>query len=104
MKFISWNVNGLRACVQKGFEDSFRTLDADFFCLQETKMQAGQLDLQFEGYNSYWNYADKKGYSGTAIYTRHTPVSVSYGIGIDEHDHEGRVITLEMQDFYLVTC
>ena len=104
MKFISWNVNGLRACVQKGFEDSFRTLDADFFCLQETKMQAGQLDLQFEGYNSYWNYADKKGYSGTAIYTRHTPVSVSYGIGIDEHDHEGRVITLEMEDFYLVTC
>lgn len=81
MKFISWNVNGLRACVQKGFEDSFRTLDADFFCLQETKMQAGQLDLQFEGYNSYWNYADKKGYSGTAIYTRHTPISVSYGIG-----------------------
>ena len=104
MKFISWNVNGLRACVQKGFEDSFRTLDADFFCLQETKMQAGQLDLQFEGYNSYWNYADKKGYSGTAIYTRHTPISVSYGIGIDEHDHEGRVITLEMEDFYLVTC
>ena len=104
MKFISWNVNGLRACVQKGFEDSFRTLDADFFCLQETKMQAGQLDLQFEGYNSYWNYADKKGYSGTAIYTRHTPVSVSYGIGIDEHDHEGRVITLEMEKFYLVTC
>ena len=98
MKFISWNVNGLRACVQKGFEDSFRTLDADFFCLQETKMQAGQLDLQFEGYNSYWNYADKKGYSGTAIYTRHTPVSVSYGIGIDEHDHEGRVIKLEMQE------
>ena len=104
MKFISWNVNGLRACVQKDFEESFRTLDADFFCLQETKMQAGQLDLQFEGYNSYWNYADKKGYSGTAIYTRHTPISVSYGIGIDEHDHEGRVITLEMQDFYLVTC
>ncbi len=104
MKFISWNVNGLRACVQKGFEDSFRMLDADFFCLQETKMQAGQLDLQFEGYNSYWNYADKKGYSGTAIYTRHTPLSVSYGIGIDEHDHEGRVITLEMEEFYLVTC
>ena len=104
MKFISWNVNGLRACVQKGFEESFRTLDADFFCLQETKMQAGQLDLQFEGYNSYWNYADKKGYSGTAIYTRHTPLSVSYGIGIDEHDHEGRVITLEMEEFYLVTC
>lgn len=104
MKFISWNVNGLRACVQKGFEDSFRTLDADFFCLQETKMQAGQLDLQFEGYNSYWNYADKKGYSGTAIYTRHTPVSVSYGIGIDEHDHEGRVITLEMPEYFVVTA
>ena len=104
MKFISWNVNGLRACVQKGFEDSFRTLDADFFCLQETKMQAGQLDLQFEGYNSYWNYADKKGYSGTAIYTRHTPLSVSYGIGIDEHAPDGRVITHEMQDFNHVTC
>lgn len=104
MKFISWNVNGLRACVQKDFEESFRTLDADFFCLQETKMQAGQLDLQFEGYTSYWNYAEKKGYSGTAIYTRHTPLSVTYGIGIDEHDHEGRVITLEMEDFYLVTC
>ena len=97
MKFISWNVNGLRACVQKDFEESFRTLDADFFCLQETKMQAGQLDLQFEGYTSYWNYAEKKGYSGTAIYTRHTPLSVTYGIGIDEHDHEGRVITLEME-------
>ena len=104
MKFISWNVNGLRACVQKGFEDSFRTLDADFFCLQETKMQAGQLDLQFPGYESYWNYADKKGYSGTAIYTRIKPLAVSYGMGIDEHDHEGRVITLEMPDFYLVTC
>ena len=104
MKFISWNVNGLRACVQKDFEESFRTLDADFFCLQETKMQAGQLDLQFEGYTSYWNYAEKKGYSGTAIYTRHTPLSVTYGIGVDEHDHEGRVITLEMEDFYLVTC
>ena len=103
MKFISWNVNGLRACVQKGFEESFRTLDADFFCLQETKMQAGQLDLQFEGYNSYWNYADKKGYSGTAIYTKHEPLSVTYGIGIDEHDHEGRAITLEMPNFYLVT-
>lgn len=106
MKFISWNVNGLRACVQKGFEESFRTLDADFFCLQETKMQAGQLDLQFEGYSSYWNYADKKGYSGTAIYTRLKPLSVSYGIGEekDEHNHEGRVITLEMDDFFLVTC
>ncbi len=104
MKFISWNVNGLRACVQKGFEDAFNTLDADFFCLQETKMQAGQLDLQFPGYQSFWNYAEKKGYSGTAIYTRHAPLSVAYGIGIDEHDHEGRVITLEMPDFYLVTC
>lgn len=104
MKFISWNVNGLRACTGKGFEDSFRQLDADFFCLQETKMQAGQLDLQFSGYTSYWNYAEKKGYSGTAIYTRHTPLAVTYGIGIDEHDHEGRVITLEMDDFYLVTC
>mgnify|MGYP004681195851 FL=1 len=104
MKFISWNVNGLRACTGKGFEDSFRQLDADFFCLQETKMPAGQLDLQFPGYTSYWNYAEKKGYSGTAIYTRHTPLAVTYGIGIDEHDHEGRVITLEMDDFYLVTC
>lgn len=104
MKFISWNVNGLRACTGKGFEDSFRQLDADFFCLQETKMQAGQLDLQFPGYTSYWNYAEKKGYSGTAIYTRHTPLAVTYGIGIDEHDHEGRIITLEMDDFYLVTC
>ena len=103
MKFISWNVNGLRACVGKDFEQSFRQLDADFFCLQETKMQEGQLDLQFEGYTSYWNYAEKKGYSGTAIDTRHQPLSVTYGIGIDEHDHEGRVITLEMEDFYLVT-
>lgn len=103
MKFISWNVNGLRACVGKGFSEIFKTLDADFFCLQETKMQQGQLDLEFEGYTSYWNYADKKGYSGTAIYTRHTPLNVNYGIGIDEHDHEGRVITLEMNDFYLVT-
>ena len=103
MKFISWNVNGLRACVGKDFEQSFRQLDADFFCLQETKMQEGQLDLQFEGYTSYWNYAEKKGYSGTAIYTRHKPLSVTYGIGIDEHDREGRVITLEMEDFYLVT-
>ena len=103
MKFISWNVNGLRACVGKDFEQSFRQLDADFFCLQETKMQEGQLDLQFEGYTSYWNYAEKKGYSGTAIYTRHKPLSVTYGIGIDEHDHEGRVIPLEMEDVYLVT-
>ena len=103
MKFISWNVNGLRACVGKEFEQQFKDLDADFFCLQETKMQAGQLDLSFPGYESYWNYADKKGYSGTAIYTKHKPLSVTYGINIDEHDHEGRVITLEMDDFYLVT-
>ena len=103
MKFISWNVNGLRACVGKDFEQSFRQLDADFFCLQETKMQDGQLDLQFEGYTSYWNYAEKKGYSGTAIYAKHKPLSVTYGMGIEEHDHEGRVITLEMDDFYLVT-
>ena len=103
MKFISWNVNGLRACVGKDFEAQFKTLNADFFCLQETKMQAGQLDLQFDDYQSYWNYADKRGYSGTAIYTRHTPLSVTYGMGIDAHDHEGRVITLEMNDFYLVT-
>ena len=103
MKFISWNVNGLRACVGKNFEEDFRKLDADFFCLQETKMQEGQLDLQFEGYQAYYNYAEKKGYSGTAIYTKHQPLSVTYGIGIEEHDHEGRVITLEMPDFYLVT-
>ena len=103
MKFISWNVNGLRACVGKEFEQQFKDLDADFFCLQETKMQAGQLDLSFPGYESYWNYADKKGYSGTAIFTKHKPLSVTYGINIDEHDHEGRVITLEMEDFYLVT-
>ena len=103
MKLISWNVNGLRACVDKGFADAFKALDADFFCLQETKMQAGQLDLSFEGYRSYWNYAEKKGYSGTAVFTRHEPLAVSYGLGIDEHDHEGRVITLEMPAFYLVT-
>ncbi len=104
MKFISWNVNGLRAVVGKGFDEIFKALDADFFCLQETKMQAGQLDLEFEGYQSYWNYADKKGYSGTAIFSRHEPLNVTYGIGIDEHDHEGRVITLEMPGFFLVTC
>ncbi len=103
MKFISWNVNGLRACHGKGFCDAFAALDADFFCLQETKMQAGQLDLQFEGYQSYWNYAEKKGYSGTAIFTRHEPLAVTYGLGIEEHDHEGRVITLEMPEFFLVT-
>lgn len=101
-KFVSWNVNGLRACVSKDFAQTFETLNADFFCLQETKMQAGQLDLQFPGYTSFWNYADKKGYSGTAIYARKEPLSVAYGIGIDEHDHEGRVITLEYEDFYLV--
>ena len=129
MKFVSWNVNGLRACVGKaaiereeskaafdssereqarpkvkGFSEVFRSLDADFFCLQETKMQAGQLDLQFEGYESYWNYADKKGYSGTAIFTRLHPLNVTYGMGIDVHDHEGRVVTLEMPDFFLVCC
>lgn len=102
MKLISWNVNGLRAVVGKNFAEDFEKLDADFFCLQETKMQEGQLDLEFMGYQSYWNYADKKGYSGTAIYTKHTPISVTYGMGIDEHDHEGRVITLEMEKFYLV--
>lgn len=101
-KFISWNVNGLRAICGKGFADIFVELDADFFCLQETKLQAGQIDLEFPGYTSYWNYADKKGYSGTAIFTKHEPLSVSYGLGIDEHDHEGRVITLEMEDFYLI--
>ena len=98
MKFISWNVNGLRAVVGKDFENIFKSLDADFFCLQETKMQAGQLDLQFDGYESFWNYADKKGYSGTAIYTRHKPLNVTYGIGIDQHDHEGRVNTPNSQD------
>ena len=101
-KFISWNVNGLRAVCGKGFADIFTELDADFFCLQETKLQEGQIDLEFLGYRSFWNDADKKGYSGTAIFTRHEPLSVTYGIGIDEHDHEGRVITLEMEDFFLV--
>ena len=102
MKFISWNVNGLRAVVGKNFSEVFENLDADFFCLQETKLQAGQIDMEFLGYYSYWNYAEKKGYSGTAIYTKHVPLSVTYGLGIEEHDHEGRVITLEMEDFYLV--
>ncbi|MBP5498476.1 MAG: exodeoxyribonuclease III [Muribaculaceae bacterium] len=104
LKLISWNVNGLRACDGKGFRDVFNELDADFFCLQETKMQAGQLNMEFPGYQSFWNYADKKGYSGTAIFTRHNPLSVSYGMGIDEHDHEGRLITLEMDKFFLVTA
>lgn len=102
MKLVSWNVNGLRACVGKGFEDSFKSLDADVFCLQETKMQEGQLDLQFPGYESYWNYADKKGYSGTAIYTRVKPLSVTMDMCIDQHDHEGRVIAAEYEKFYLV--
>ena len=109
-KFISWNVNGLRACMKPdaeknkpGFEAVFRELNADFFCLNETKLQAGQLNLQFEGYESYWNYADRKGYSGTAIFTRQHPLAVTYGMGIEEHDHEGRVITLEMPAFYIVS-
>lgn len=105
MKFISWNVNGLRACVQKGFLDFFRETDADFFCVQETKLQEGQISLDLpEGYYDYWNYAEKKGYSGTAIFTKYKPLSVSYGMGIAEHDREGRVITLEYENFYLVTC
>ena len=104
MKFISWNVNGLRACEGKGFRDIFNELDADFFCLQETKLQEGQIDLQFPGYESYWDYADKKGYSGTAIFTRHKPLNVSRGLGIDVHDHEGRAVTLEFEQFYLVTA
>ena len=102
MRFISWNVNGLRAVVKKGFEDIFLALDADFFCLQETKLQAGQIDLEFDGYESYWCYAEKKGYSGTAIFTKHTPLTVSYNLGIPEHDTEGRSITLEYEGFYLV--
>ena len=103
LKFISWNVNGLRACAGKGFGETFKQLDADFFCLQETKLQEGQIDLSFEGYDSYWDYADKKGYSGTAIFTRHKPLAVTRGLGIDEHDHEGRAVTLEMDRFFLVT-
>lgn len=104
MKLISWNVNGLRAIVGKNFEQQFNSLDADIFCLQETKLQEGQINLQFPGYQAYWNYADKKGYSGTAVFTRQQPVNVIYGIGIDEHDHEGRVITMEMDAFFLVCC
>lgn len=103
MKFVSWNVNGLRACVKKGFLDFFHEIDADFFCIQETKLQEGQIDLDLEGYEQYWNYAEKKGYSGTAIFTKHTPLSVTYGIGEEEHDQEGRTITLEYESFYLVT-
>ena len=104
MKFISWNVNGLRACVQKGFLEYFNSTDADFFCIQESKLQEGQIALDLPGYHQYWNYAEKKGYSGTAIFTRHEPMSVSYGLNIPEHDTEGRVITLEYGNFYLVTC
>ncbi len=103
-KLVSWNVNGLRACVKKGFMDSFRELDADIFCVQETKLQEGQIEMDLPDYYEYWNYADKKGYSGTAVFTREEPLSVAYGIGIDEHDHEGRVITLEFDDYYVVTC
>lgn len=103
MKFVSWNVNGIRACVQKGFLDFFKEVDADVFCIQESKMQAGQLDLELDGYHQYWNYAEKKGYSGTAIFTKREPVSVQYGIGVEEHDKEGRVITLEFDDFYFIT-
>lgn len=104
MKLISWNVNGLRACVTKGFVDVFNTLDADIFCVQETKLQQGQIDLELEGYHQYWNYAEKKGYSGTAVFTKEEPLDVIYGMGIEEHDKEGRCITLEFKDFYLVTC
>ena len=104
LKFISWNVNGLRACYDKGFVDVFHRLEADFFCLQETKMQEGQLDAKFEGYHSYWNYAEKKGYSGTAIFSKVKPLSVTYGLGIEEHDHEGRVITLELESFLFDYC
>ncbi len=104
MKMISWNVNGLRACVTKGFNDIFNELDADIFCLQETKLQEGQINLPTTGYRQYWNYAEKKGYSGTAVFTKRTPLAVTYGLGIEEHDHEGRVITLEFEDFYFITC
>ena len=102
MRFISWNVNGLRAVLKKGFEDIFWSFDADFFCIQETKLQQGQVELDLPGYESYWCYADRKGYSGTAVFTKHTPISVSYNLGIEQHDTEGRVITLEYEGFYLV--
>ena len=104
MRFVSWNVNGIRACIKKGFLDYFNDIDADFFCLQEIKMSEGQLDLELEGYETYYNYAQRKGYSGTAIFTKHKPLSVKYGMGIEEHDNEGRLITLEYNDFFLVTC
>ena len=104
MKFISWNVNGLRACVTKGFQEYFDQMQADFFCLQETKLQAGQIQLDLPGYSQFWNYAQKKGYSGTAIFAKEAPISVSYGVGVEELDTEGRLIALEYPDFYLVTC
>lgn len=104
MKLISWNVNGLRACLKKGFENAFYALDADLFCLQETKLQSGQVELDLPGYHQYWNYAEKKGYSGTAVFSKQEPLSVSYGMGIEEHDHEGRLITLEFELFYFVGC
>ena len=103
MKLISWNVNGIRACVQKGFLDFFKEVDADIFCIQESKLQEGQINLEIEGYNQYWNYAEKKGYSGTAIFTKKEPLSVRYGLGIEEHDKEGRVITLEFEEFFMIT-
>lgn len=103
MKLISWNVNGIRSCVTKGFLEYFKEMDADIFCIQESKLQEGQIDLELEGYHQYWNYAEKKGYSGTAIFTKEKPLSVSYGLGIEEHDKEGRVITLEFENFYMVT-
>ena len=104
MKLISWNVNGLRACLGKGFLDYFNEANADFFCLQETKLQAGQVNLELPGYHQYWNYAEKKGYSGVAMFTKEEPISIAYGLGIDEHDHEGRVITAEFADYYVITC
>ena len=104
MRFISWNVNGLRACIQKGFMDYFDAVNADFFCLQETKLQPDQISLELPGYHQFWNSAEKKGYSGTAIFAKHEPLSVQYGVGVEELDHEGRLITLEYDDFYLATC
>ena len=104
VKMISWNVNGIRACVNKGFMDYFNDVDADVFCIQESKLQEGQIDLNLPGYHQYWNYAQKKGYSGTALFSKKEPISVSYGLGIEAHDNEGRVITAEYEDYYVVTC
>ncbi|MGL5256226.1 MAG: exodeoxyribonuclease III [Proteocatella sp.] len=104
MKLISWNVNGIRACVKKGFMDYFKDVNADVFCIQESKLQEGQIELELEGYNQYWNYAEKKGYSGTAIFTKELPINVTYGLGIEEHDNEGRVITAEYENYFIVTC